>query len=198
MRRAPRSPLAMGMCAVALAAGLLVLRAGPAAAHDSDFGHGSVTISPTGGVPGTRISATYVYHPRRGDSCPSGTVTFFWNGSPQRNSTMIFETCSASVQISVPAGTRSGDYQVCGSAPPYPSCAVFSVPASSAPLPAVESGRPPEGDALWRTGVLLTTAVVGLFGSVFAFARFSQIGRLRRDGLRTHHGNATRMFPPVS
>jgi hypothetical protein len=167
---------------------MLALTGKPGIAHTTDFGHGLLTISPAAGGPGANITATYVFHPRRGDSCPSGTVTFFWDGSPQRDSPMIVDACSASVQISVPAGTRSGDHQVCGSAPPYPSCAVFSVPASSAPLPAAESGRPPEGDALWRTGVLLTTAVVGLFGSVFAFARFSQIGRLRRDGLRIHHG----------
>ena len=177
MSRAPRSRQTMGMCAVALAAGLLAWTAEPAAAHDSDFGHGSVTISPTGGGPGTSISATYVYHPRRGDSCPSGTVTFFWDRSPQRDSPMIVDTCSASVQISVPASTRSGDYQVCGSAPPYPSCAVFSVPASSTPLSAVKSGRPPEGDALWKTVLLVTTVVLVLLGSVFVRARFSQIGR---------------------
>jgi len=178
--------MSIGVCSAAFALSIGVLSTTSAAAHTTDFGHALLTISPTSGAPSTRVVATFVFHPKRGDACPSGTIFFFWEGTVQGQYPLNVSTCSVSADISVPATAPTGDYNVCGAAPPFPACAVFNVPASSATLPAqgsgfktsqrsaraVASSRAEGGDHTWKIGALAVVGVLAVAALVFMGAKF--------------------------
>jgi hypothetical protein len=186
-----RRTASIGVCAAAFVLSLGAFSTRSAAAHTTDFGHALLTISPTTGSPGTGISATYMFHPKRGDSCPSGTIFFFWEGTVQGQYPLNVSTCSVSTAMSVPVTAPTGDYHVCGAAPPFPACAVFSVRASSATLPAQGSGfaagpgasqkstravgssRVQSGDDIWKIGALAVVGALALAGLVLTGVRFS-------------------------